>query len=159
MKKLITAIALLNLCFTCATPKTDEGKTEDTSIGLSKTEQLIEHIEPIKPEQVTAKLLFTANGSEPGWYAEFYNTKLKLVLNYGKDSVLITDNFEDVTKNQTFAYTKSNVGSQNNAALAIAITNKPCIAEGSGQTMDKTVLIKYNNVTFKGCGSITSTKN
>lgn len=157
MKKLIIAIALLNLCFTCSEPKTDEQvqkEDESTEIGLSKTEQLVEITEPVKEEVVASKLLFKASGTEPGWYAEFYNNKIKLVVDYGKDSLLINDNFEAIIKPETFAYSKAESSNGSKYALAISVLNKACIAPGSGDKCDKTVEIKLNNQTYKGCGSI-----
>lgn len=157
MKKLITAIALLNLCFTCGEPKTDgEAQKEDesTEIGLSKTEQIIEITEPVKEEALVSKLVFKASGTEPGWYAEFYNNKLKLVVNYGKDSLLINDNFEAITKPETYEYSKAESSNGNKYAVAISVLNKACVASGSGDKLDKAVEIKLNNQTYKGCGSI-----
>ncbi len=157
MKKLFTAIALLNLCFTCSEPKTDEQsqkEDETTEIGLSKTEQIVEITEPVKEDVTASKLIFKASGTEPGWYAEFYNNKLKLVVDYGKDSLMITDNFETITKPEAFAYSKAESSNGTKFALAISVLNKVCVASGSGDKLDKTVEIKLNNKTYKGCGSV-----
>lgn len=110
---------------------------------------LAEMDEEVKP----SKLLFKASGIEPGWFAEFYNNKLRLVVDYGKDS-LIMDNqkIEGLDDKEGYIFV---VQGDKDAAknVGINIINKSCIDAGSGDKKDRTVVVTYKGKTYKGCGS------
>ena len=73
--------------------KLGEDTDSNVDISISKLDALSNLAEDEKPVDNHA-LVFTAHGSEPGWYAQFYNNHLKLVVDYGKDSILINDVFD-----------------------------------------------------------------
>ena len=47
------------------------------------------------------------------------------------------------------------LNNDNNKSIknSMQIINKPCIADGSGDKMDRTVVVTYKGKTYKGCGS------
>ncbi len=66
---------------------------KEDNIPTSKLEALVNIAadsttnEPeVKNQEINTEIRLKARGSEPGWYAEFYDYKVILVLNYGKDS-------------------------------------------------------------------------
>lgn len=162
MKKLILSCATLVVMFSCNQSKTSDSKSvtvgndtvADVDIAITKLDQIAEiaddsHETVAKPHQ----LLFTAHGSEPGWFAQFYNDKLRLLVDYGKDSVLIDDVFEKLDDTNGFKYVKAVSENEKKYSLAISIENVSCISEASGDKEDRKVTVKYNNKTYKGCGS------
>lgn len=104
-------------------------------------------------ETETSKLLFKASGTEPGWFAEIYNNKLRLVVDYGKDS-LILDNQKfdglDDKEGYIFGVQGDKDASKN---IGINIINKPCNDAGSGDKMDRMVVVSYKGKSYKGCGN------
>jgi uncharacterized membrane protein len=104
-------------------------------------------------EEETSTLLFKAFGIEPGWFAEFYSNKLRLVVDYGKDSLVMDgQKFEGLDDKEGYVFSvqgdkdvSKNVG--------INIINKSCEDAGSGDKKDRTVIVTYKGKTYKGCGS------
>ena len=122
----------------------------EVDISLSKWDA-VEELSKID-EPAVNELLFKASGSEPGWFAEFYTHKLRLVVDYGKDSLLIDDKFDISETKEVFSYSKNTTIGGKNIALAIAINNKPCVS-ASGDKENRSVSIKLNNKEYTGCGS------
>lgn len=153
MKYILIAMGFLSL-MSCNQTTGDKSNTQndETNISLSKTEALVNLTEEAETTE-ESKLLFKAHGTEPGWFAEIYNNKLRLLVDYGKDSVLIDDKFEGVESENGFTYAKNFSLNDKPAALAISIENKPCNDAASGDKEDRTVKIKFNNKEYKGCGS------
>jgi uncharacterized membrane protein len=103
-------------------------------------------------ETETSTLLFKATGIEPGWLAEFYNNKLRLVVDYGKDS-LILDNQKIEGLDDTKGYLLELINDDKTKRYSFQIINKPCTDAGSGDKKDRTVVVSYKGKTYKGCGS------
>ena len=103
-------------------------------------------------ETETSTLLFKATGIEPGWLAEFYNNKLRLVVDYGKDS-LILDNQKIEGLDDTKGYLLELINDGKTKQYSFQIINKPCTDAGSGDKKDRTVVVSYKGKTYKGCGS------
>lgn len=116
----------------------------DVDISLSKLDAINELAE-IKDPSV---LLFKASGTEPGWFAEMYNDKLRLVVNYGKDSIWIEDSFEKIKDENGFTFMKT----IKEKSVTMSVENKSC-TNASGDKADRLVIIKFNNAIYKGCGS------
>lgn len=104
-------------------------------------------------EEETSILLFKASGIEPGWFAEFYSNKLRLVLDYGKDSLVMNDQkFEGLDDKEGYIFgVQGDKDMRKN--VEINIINKPCEDAGSGDKEDRTVIVTYKGKTYKGCGS------
>ena len=134
--------------------KLGEDTVSNVDISISKLDALSNLAEDEKPVDNHA-LVFTAHGSEPGWYAQFYNNHLKLVVDYGKDSILINDVFEKLDDAKGYNYSKAKSENGEKYALSISIVNTPCVYAASGDKEDRTVTVKLNNKTYKGCGSFT----
>jgi uncharacterized membrane protein len=101
----------------------------------------------------TSNLLFKATGIEPGWFAEFYNNKLRLVIDYGKDSLILENQkFEGLDNKEGYIFgEQGNKDASKN--IGINIINKPCTDAGSGNKKDRTVVVSFKGKTYKGCGS------
>jgi uncharacterized membrane protein len=162
MKKIVIPIIALFVATACnqlnskgeKTVKEGDDTVANVDISVSKLDALTNLVE--EEEQRHAKehkLLFTAHGSEPGWYAQFYSDKLRLVVDYGKDSLWIEDTFENLDDTKGYNYSKAKSEDGEKYALAIAIANTPCVYSASGDKEDRSVTVKLNNKTYKGCGS------
>ncbi|MCC6181622.1 MAG: hypothetical protein IT237_07295 [Bacteroidia bacterium] len=95
--------------------------------------------------KIESVLLFKATGTEPGWFAEFYSDKLRLVLDYGSDSLLLNHSFTNIENENGFRYEEPNV-------LDIQIHNTACVDAGSGEKREREIFVKYKDKTYKGCG-------
>ena len=120
----------------------------EMDISLSKMDA-VEELSKIDEQEAT-KLLFKASGSEPGWLAEFYNTKLRLVVDYGKDSLIMDSKFENLDRQEGFLMEmKNDVNTQKHS---IQIINKPCTST-SGDKADRQVVVTYKGKKYTGCGN------
>lgn len=127
-----------------------EDTIAEVDISLSKMDA-VEELSKID-EPAKNKLLFKASGTEPGWTADFYDNKLRLVVDYGKDSLLIDDKFSMSESDKSYAYSNSTTVNGKNMAISVAFSNSPCTS-ASGSKEDRSVSIKFNNKEYKGCGS------
>jgi uncharacterized membrane protein len=120
-------------------------------ISTSKVDALNSLAEMDEPE--TSTLLFKATGIEPGWFAEFYNNKLRLVVDYGKDSLIMENQkFEGLDDKEGYIFGVQG-DKDANKNVGINVINKPCTDAGSGDKKDRTVIVSYKGKTYKGCGS------
>ena len=155
---LLSGITVLGL-YACTQVNSNGEKTitngEDTvtsvEISTSKVDALNTLSEISEGEET--KLVFKASGIEPGWLAEFYNNKLRLLVDYGKDSLIILDQkFEGLDDKEGFIFGVQ--GDKDlNKNVGINIINKPCVDAGSGDNKDRMVIVTYKGKTYKGCGS------
>lgn len=159
MKKIILSSFAIFGLFACTQVNSNGEKTitqgDDTvstvEISTSKIDALISLSE--MDEEEASTLLFKASGTEPGWFAEFYNNKLRLVVDYGKDSLILLDEkFEGLDDNEDYVFTKQG-DKDSNKNIGINIFNKPCIDAGSGDKKDRTVVVFYKGRNYRGCGS------
>ncbi|MDX2173263.1 MAG: hypothetical protein SFY56_09095 [Bacteroidota bacterium] len=167
MKILPFLLALPFFAFSCNTKISEEDNipTSKTELltSLSEIEDTIKQETEVKTEIVSSEIslatkpLLIARGSEPGWYAEFFKDRLRLLLDYGKDSVFVEANFSDVVKAKSFksSYTKATAGKGKTKviALAIVIDIKSCTEEASGDKRERTITLKYNGKTYRGCAT------
>ncbi len=160
MKKIILSCATFALLYSCNQSKTTANKNvtvgEDTvaevDFAITKLDQIAEIAEGTA-ESKEHKLLFAAHGTEPGWFAQFYTDKLRVLVDYGQDSVLIDDIFEKLDAANGYSYSKAVSEKGDKYAIAIKIENVSCISDASGDKEDRKVTLMYNNKTYKGCGS------
>ena len=167
MKLPLVLFALIFTAFSCNTKINEEDNipTSKTELltTLSEIDDTVKSETDVKTETVSteislaAKPLLIARGSEPGWYAEFFKDHLRLLLDYGKDSVLVEANFSDVVKAKSFksSYTKATAGKGKTKAIALAIVIdiKSCTEEASGDKRERTITMKFNGKTYKGCAT------
>lgn len=107
-------------------------------------------------ERMTAEgeseLLFKASGAEPGWFAEYYTDKFRLIVDYGKDSLIIKNiskYFDSDKGYSSFSYKNTEAG--NEVRLNVKIEDKECIA-ASGDKKSQTVTVTLNDKVYTGCG-------
>lgn len=153
MKKAVILISVAWLMAACNSVHTDSEKHvtqgEDTiataDISTSKLDAVEELAKDPAPEKTSGKLLMKASGAEPGWFAEFYDHKLRAVLNYGKDSILLEQAFDGLTNPEGYSlYTKE---------VSVKIVNKPC-TNAAGDQLPRTVTISYHGKSYTGCGEL-----
>lgn len=137
----------------------------DDSIATSKIELLTnlgdiedDTLQTTSEEGKTSRNpLLIARGSEPGWYAKFFADSATLVLNYGKDTVLVKHNFTTIASDKTFTArileASDNKGKKRSADISIQINSKTC-EEASGDKKEKQIIISYNSTTYKGCADV-----
>ncbi|MBL7918854.1 MAG: hypothetical protein JNJ40_00990 [Bacteroidia bacterium] len=105
------------------------------------------------------KLLLIARGSEPGWYAEFFEDHLRLLIDNGTDSLKFEKDFSDINEGNSYDMNLKqdfkNPGDKivKVTAIDIKVENKSCTEEGSGEKREKSISIKYNGKTYKGCAT------
>lgn len=124
-------------------------------ISVTKTEALTNLAEELSEseEKETSKLLFKASGSEPGWFGEIYSDKLRLVVDYGKDSLILNESFKDFNPENNYDLTKAIVNNGKSTALVLTVKKGNCTA-ASGDIEAFTMSFKLNNKAYKGCGSL-----
>lgn len=139
-------LGFLSACnqITTSDTKTITNRTDTVSrIEINTTHLVSSH----KNEN---RLLFIANGSEPGWLVEFYTYKFRLVVDYGTDSLILENQeFETMNKDEDFQFLEE----ESKHRLTVNIKNKKCVEEGSGNKHNKTVVVTFKGKTYKGCGS------
>lgn len=160
MKKIFVSIGAL-LLVACTDVNSDSEKNiksgDDTiasvDISMSKMDGLVEAVEELSKEEPseTSRLLFKASGTEPGWIGEIYSNRLRLIVDYGKDSLVIEDNYGDLKIEKEYTIAKASVTNGKSTALAMTIKKEPCTA-ASGDKVNYTVSFKLNNKSYRGCG-------
>lgn len=159
MKKYILFSSALFTLLACTQVNSNGEKTitqgDDTlasvEISTSKVDAL-NALAEMDEEEEPSKLLFKASGIEPGWFAEFYNNKLRLVVDYGKDSLILENQKFEGLDNKD-GYLLELINDDKTKKYSVQIINKPCIDAGSGDKKDRTVVVTYKGKTYKGCGS------
>lgn len=123
----------------------------EVDISVSKLDALNTLAEMDEEESV--QLVFKASGIEPRWFVEFYNQKLRVLLDDGKDSVVLDNQHFDVDElKKDYVFNESNGKNPANNIL-IKLENKNCVDAGSGDTKDRHVTLSYKGKIYKGCGS------
>lgn len=128
---------------------------EDT-LPITSLDQLeeIDKQEEFTEKAKPTKLLLKASGTEPGWFAEFYNNSLRLVVDYGKDSLLLLDTeFENVTDEKGYDYINASISNTKQISLVVKIENVPCTG-ASGEKQSRKVTVTFNKKVYKGCGEL-----
>ena len=100
-----------------------------------------------------SELLFKASGSEPGWMAEYYTDKFRLIVDYGKDSLIIRNiskYFDSASGYSSFSYVNKDGGKE--IHLNVKIEDHECTDE-AGVKNPKTVTITLNDKVYTGCGN------
>ena len=150
IKYTLTGLAALFLVScTQVNTSSDKAITQDgdtvaaVDISLSKVDA-IEELSKIDEPQVD-KVLFKASGIEPGWFAEISQLKIRLVLDYGKDSLIIDNKGPLINDKENYNYSIDD-------NVSISAINKPCTA-ASGDMADRQVTILYKGKKYTGCGS------
>lgn len=129
-----------------------QGKDTVGEVGISMSKMdAVEELSKLD-EPKTSKLMFKASGTEPGWFAEIYDNKLRLVVDYGIDSLIMESKFENLDSKDGYVL-EMTVGTTTSQKNTMQIINKTCVADGSGDKMDRMVVVSYKGKTYKGCGS------
>ncbi len=146
---LIGLVALFLVSCTQVNTSSDKAITQggdtvaEVGISLSKMD-FVEELANIE-EPKEDKILFKASGTEPGWFAEISELKIRLVVDYGKDSLIIDNKGAAINEKEDYNYSiKENI--------SISAINKPCTA-ASGDKADRQVNVLFKGKKYTGCGS------
>jgi uncharacterized membrane protein len=162
MKNIALCFILVGMFVSCDLPKDSEdvptSKLEVlTSLGDEDTVKKVEEtkVETTDVARISKdqKPLVIARGSEPGWYAEFFADHLRLLVDYGKDSLILEKDFSAINNDKTYSATIAESIENKNIALSISLTDKPCTEEASGEKLEKSISIKYKGKSYKGCAT------
>lgn len=120
---------------------------EISDAGVTNTLEAVERL----ANDGYSEILFKASGTEPGWTAEYYTDKFRLVVDYGKDSLIIRNisKYLDPKSGYSFSFINSDNGKENR--LDVKIEDKECI-DAAGNKKAKTVTVTYNKKVYRGCG-------
>ncbi|MDP3557520.1 MAG: hypothetical protein Q8T03_09110 [Bacteroidota bacterium] len=71
--------------------------------------------------------------------------------------MILEKDFSGINNDKTYSTVIVEKSTENkthtNISLSISLTDKPCTEEGSGEKREKSISIKYNNKTYKGCAT------
>lgn len=154
IKKLSTALLVVGLMSCDQIEKIDKQMDADSTDIANEVSDMGGTLQAIGKlaEENKSELIFVARGSEPGWVAEYYTDKFKLVVDYGKDSLIIKNISKhfDLKGGYSFSYKNTEAGKE--TRLHVKIEDKPCVDEATAEKKSKTVIVTYNDKVYKGCG-------
>ena len=144
MKKifLIIICAIFFSCGQVDNKNNLSGDSTEVNLPTSKLEALTE-LSEVEPE---SKLLFSGFGSEPGWILEIFNNSIRVVVDYGKDSLIVNEDFSSKYSVENFNYNLAD------KKFALTIEKKTCTDDTKGDTNSHSVTFEYNGKKYKGCG-------
>jgi hypothetical protein len=77
--------AIILFAFSCSQPETPkEEKTSFQTVNVPNDTVKVTHM-----DADTSKLLMMGRGSEPGWFCQFYQNKVRFVFDQGNDSIIL----------------------------------------------------------------------
>jgi hypothetical protein len=95
--------------------------------------------------------LLVGRGSEPGWYAEFYNNHLRLLIDNGTDSLHIDHDFSTLNASKNFNLTLRVDHENKTKDIKIDVLTKSCNEAASGEKREKVIIINLDKLLYKGC--------
>ena len=149
MKKIIYLFSTVFVLWSCTQGKSDSenhGASKDSmdaDVSLSKMD-MVEELANVDEE---CHVLFNASGTEPGWMADFYKDKIRLIVNSGRDSVIMERDNKDLNDKADIK-----IKLPSGASDMMLIENKSCTAI-SGDIRERTVTLKCMGKDYTGCGS------
>ncbi len=165
MKNVIAYFILVFIFVSCNIKNEEAVKVPVVAVpegSLNKDTGVVPITDTLSSEQglkKKTKLLLIARGSEPGWYAEFFEDHLRLLIENGTDSLRFEKDFSGINEGDSYAMNlKQDFKNPRDkiikvTAIDINIENKNCAEEGSGEKREKSIIIKYNGKTYKGCAT------
>lgn len=157
MKKIILAFITLSF-FSCEQieklDKQSEPDSTDIANEIADIKTKMDAVEQLAKEGKPS-LLVKAFGTEPGWLMEIYPSYMKVLFNYGKDSLLISDDFDNAADEKGFEYEADN----DSGKIRLKIKNESCTDESKGDTHNRKVELKLQGKTYSGCGDAVTAGN
>lgn len=131
---------ILVLLFACdSTVETKNGENTASSIPQQRRTASGDTLHPI----------LIARGHEPGWFAQFYEHRLRLLYNYGEDSLHVRNDFSALRGGNAFQLIKP----ANCEALTVDVRTESCTEAGSGEQRERTVIVTLGDLRLRGCGT------
>jgi uncharacterized membrane protein len=151
MKSILLISAFIFIFTSCNIPK--DGEQENIPTSKLEALTMLEDVEDSTKKEPTASIdstkpILIARGSEPGWYAEFFPDHLRLIVDYGRDSLYAKMDFSKINSDRKF--TSRKLGVHTNFKLDVLIETKPC-TEASGEKSEKSITVHWNDKEYKGC--------
>ena len=148
MKKIIILFISLSIASCEWVEKIDRQMDADSTDVANDIEDMKALAERRGASFESGELLFKAVGSEPGWYAEFFTNKFRMLMNYGKDSIVL---FREFRPGESLDFTYTSSGDGSNVKMSVKIEDKECIDDAGGKNPNS-VTVEFNDKMFKGCG-------
>jgi hypothetical protein len=148
MKKVLVLLLVLALAGCDWVKKVDKQMDADSTDIANEIADMTNTLTAIERLTHPGELLFKAVGSEPGWYAEFHTDKFRMLMNYGKDSIVL---FREFTPGGNLDFTYSNSGNGNDIKMEVKVEDKECTDDAGGKNPN-VVTVKFNDKVFVGCG-------
>jgi uncharacterized membrane protein len=159
MRKLIIVLLQILLFGACQEVEKLDAQLYDSTEAntpITSIDQLteIDKMEKVANREGAGVVIFKAGGTEPGWTSAFYNNRVSLIVDYGKDTLILFDEvFENVTDEKGFAYAHNTNNNGKKIDLTIKVENIKC-TDASGAQQPRKVTLKYNGKTYMGCGRL-----
>jgi hypothetical protein len=148
MKKIMILFFALVLASCDWVKKVDKQMDADSTDIANEIADMTSTLSVIERLANEGELLFKAVGSEPGWYAEFHTNKFRMLMNYGKDSIVLFREFKQ-DGNFDFNYSISENGKD--IKMEVDVEDKEC-TDAAGGKNPNVVTVKFNDKVFTGCG-------
>jgi uncharacterized membrane protein len=98
-----------------------------------------------------------ARGSEPGWFAQFYDDSVAIELDHGAKKLHFKYDFSKVEDSNFTAKIQSQVmegGKAVNEDITIIVELRSCTEEGSGEKRERSIQLNYKDKTYRGCATV-----
>jgi len=149
MKNIGLCFILVGMFVSCDLPKDGEdiptSKLEVlTSLGDEDTVKNVEETEvettDVARVSKNQKPLLIARGSEPGWYAEFFADHLRLLVDYGADSLILEKDFSGINNDKTYsaAIVENSTENKDHKSISLSIA----LTENTRVKLIKVVLLQ-----------------
>jgi uncharacterized membrane protein len=149
MKKILS-LAIVFALFSCEQiEKIDRQMDADSADIANEIADMTGTLQALEKLAGESELLYKAVGSEPGWYAEFRTNTFKLLTNYGKDSIVL---FQDFYAGQDFNFSYTNDENGHRIKLNVKVEDKEC-TDAAGNKNPNTVTVTFNDQVMSGCGT------
>lgn len=153
MKRIFLALVVFGLLSSCEQieklDKQMEPDSTDVANEIADIKTKMDAVEMLAKEGQSV-LILKAFGTEPGWLMEIYPSYMKVLFNYGKDSLLISDDFEDAASDNGFEYNADN----DEGNVVVKIKAESCNDESKGDTHNRKVEFTVHGKAYKGCGDV-----
>jgi hypothetical protein len=112
-----------------------------------------ETVQVVHMEGDTNKILMMGRGSEPGWFCQFYQTKVRFVFNNGADSIILKGMDFSNQMRMEKGFENFRFESRNRDTAFITLV-RACKEESSGVERPMEMQVKVNKQIFNGCAWI-----
>jgi uncharacterized membrane protein len=154
--RLCSVILIAVILLSCSENK----KEETVSLAVQDTAQSVKSAQSAAGKDsfpVILKPWMIARGSEPGWFAQFYDDSVAIELDHGAKKLHFKYDFSKVEDSNFTAKIQSQVtagGKPTNEDIKIIVVVRSCTEEGSGEKRERSIQLSYKDKTYTGCATV-----